>query len=943
MVVDVRPVPIETLDDAGMAFGELVASALAETFGQALRDSPDTLVAAGWRDYVTRALTPSDLAAFPSLWRRRVSALVAPVWNMFGRSATSSRTQSVPAVSPPQAWMDRVTSGPDALSAAQAQALWREQVTAGMPLVSPEAAQPVMDETTVALTAVGDDLWGRALEEIAISSAEGESADQLADRLATALDISQNRARAIARSEMTRSANAASLAQMMAASLYGIKVWQAVHDDRTRPAHVEADSQERPVADTFDVGGSPMRYPGDPRAPIALWVNCRCDMSYRLPETQTPQWALDIAAGGRALSADQPSWPPYEPSQELTTVASLDPAVSEELQSDMPPQLKLYWLTGEGALKIRWGTPGAFDRCVSALRGDFPQNPEGLCANLYHEATGRWPGEGRGQESLADIPTQLPIDVEDDIEDECPDPEDDGEWEWERQLAVEGTPSGDGRMFLPGSLTMESLPIPFAWQRFTSDGHDNSSVVGRIDEIWRDGSVIMGRGVIGLDSQDGRDAARGMCREYQRGISIDADMIAGEVTEDEFGDQTEVYSSGRIRGATIVMTPAFTDGETMDIPTLTAAAIRSHDTPTTDIPWDGAANEKRLPSPMTVDTARNVYAWMDDDAITDGMVVKAACKFPHHEVSADGTPGAANLAACSAGIAALNGARGGTDIPGDSVQGVYDHLARHLRDAEREPPPLTASASCGCETSTESDDHVIVIPRVPPADWFTEPVDVEMHGALTVTDRGRVYGYLAPDNVAHRSYSDTDVYVPRNVDYSAYLGAETIVAGGGRVVTGPITMGCGHAGTHRSIGAEAAMEHYDNTCSVVANISVGENRHGVWVAGALVPGVGPDQVVRMMGCRLSGDWRPHRTQPGKRELTAALLVPTPGFADSRKRASVTVEEGAMVASSVPVEFLITGPTVVNPLTSVMASLRRRIGRDPASLLRAQIERVHGRD
>lgn len=67
----------------------------------------------------------------------------------------------------------------------------------------------------------------------------------------------------------------------------------------------------------------------------------------------------------------------------------------QELQSGMPGDLKDYWLHGEGALKVRWGTEGSFRRCVKELNEYFPDNTEGLCANLYHEATGHWPGEDR--------------------------------------------------------------------------------------------------------------------------------------------------------------------------------------------------------------------------------------------------------------------------------------------------------------------------------------------------------------------------------------------------------------------------------------------------------------------------------------------------------------------------------------------------------------------
>ncbi len=56
-------------------------------------------------------------------------------------------------------------------------------------------------------------------------------------------------------------------------------------------------------------------------------------------------------------------------------------------------QLKVYWAHGKGAAKIRWGTDGAFKRCVRHLRKYFPRNPEGLCANIEHEATGHWPAE----------------------------------------------------------------------------------------------------------------------------------------------------------------------------------------------------------------------------------------------------------------------------------------------------------------------------------------------------------------------------------------------------------------------------------------------------------------------------------------------------------------------------------------------------------------------
>jgi HK97 family phage prohead protease len=108
-------------------------------------------------------------------------------------------------------------------------------------------------------------------------------------------------------------------------------------------------------------------------------------------------------------------------------------------------------------------------------------------------------------------------------------------------------------------------------------------------------------------------------------------------------------------------------------------AVAAHHTGTVDTPWDGGANEKRLSSPMSLATAKKVYAWYDSGQVDGGQITKSACKFPHHEVSADGTPGAANLPACRNGLARLPNA----GIPDAERSAVQRHLQAHLDDAER--------------------------------------------------------------------------------------------------------------------------------------------------------------------------------------------------------------------------------------------------------------------
>lgn len=58
-------------------------------------------------------------------------------------------------------------------------------------------------------------------------------------------------------------------------------------------------------------------------------------------------------------------------------------------------RLRQYWTTGKGGLKIRWGTPNDFTRCVRELDKYMPGQAEGYCAKLHHRMTGVWPGDKR--------------------------------------------------------------------------------------------------------------------------------------------------------------------------------------------------------------------------------------------------------------------------------------------------------------------------------------------------------------------------------------------------------------------------------------------------------------------------------------------------------------------------------------------------------------------
>ena len=157
-------------------------------------------------------------------------------------------------------------------------------------------------------------------------------------------------------------------------------------------------------------------------------------------------------------------------------------------------------------------------------------------------------------------------------------------------------------------------------------------------------------------------------------------------------------------------------------------ALAPHDTPTTDEEWDAGAQVARLAGDAGAATLRKMYAWIDEEGDAD---TKAAFRFPHHQVSESGEVGAANVRGCVAGIAVLNGSRGGADIPDADRAGVHRHLAAHMMDAEMEPPELRAK-------SLRINDHVAHALRALPASI----VYIE---ALTSQKDGRV---LSGENLA---------------------------------------------------------------------------------------------------------------------------------------------------------------------------------------------------
>lgn len=164
-------------------------------------------------------------------------------------------------------------------------------------------------------------------------------------------------------------------------------------------------------------------------------------------------------------------------------------------------------------------------------------------------------------------------------------------------------------------------------------------------------------------------------------------------------------------------------------------------------------------------------------------------------------------------------------------------------------------------------------PALPPRDWFTDPQLTELTG-VTV-DGNRIFGHLAGWNTCHISHTSGGqcIQPPHSTDNYRWFRTGVVTTDGGDVAVGRVTLDTPHAGL--TLSAASATAHYENTGSAVADVNVGEDMHGIWVAGALRPGLTDAQIQKLKASPLSGDWRP--IGPAKVELVAALAVNVAGF------------------------------------------------------------------
>ena len=546
-------------------------------------------------------------------------------------------------------------------------------------------------------------------------------------------------------------------------------------------------------------------------------------------------------------------------------------------------------------------------------------------------------------------------------------------------LVVEGIWTGDGRWIEEGALTWRDLPLPLMASDRTTDGHMDARLIGQITRIEREGREIHGYGTfIPTEDDDVLDLQRLVRLAALRGISVDLDAMtyellvdrpeearAEDVSDDGYedipGDETDGYegqvlavedmrmrvTAARIMGATVVPFPAFQEAYIESLPALVASLAERSDlsgwieryASFADIdfqPPQGAREEaekglawrreyERGGTAVGVARARDIANGRN---LSPDTVRRMASYFARHEIDKDGegwSPGEDGFPSAGRIAWALWG--------GDPGRTWAEKVVGQMASREAQGSVVASAA------------HPVSAPVVPPAEFFTNP-NLLRPTALTVTNDGRVFGHAAIWGQCHIGINNECRPAPRSAaNYGYFLTGEIVCEDGSRHPVGQITLGTGHAPIRMS-AAEAAR-HYDHTGTAVADITTGEDRHGIWMSGALRPGLDPATIRVLMASGVSGDWRNVR---GNLELVGLLSVNVPGFPVVRVReAEGLVASLLMPAVQIPAEQSSALDPVIDRLASTIGRSRRervaalaaRLGRTPDRRVAELAARVKG--
>lgn len=223
---------------------------------------------------------------------------------------------------------------------------------------------------------------------------------------------------------------------------------------------------------------------------------------------------------------------------------------------------------------------------------------------------------------------------------------------------------------------------------------------------------------------------------------------------------------------------------------------------------------------------------------------------------------------------------------------------------------VVASLDLAPEPETEHAFAFNVLAERPKLDHeaFEKPKVLTELAPIYVDEGDRVYGYVAGWNTEHASRPG--VYPPRSHTNYAHFASKWVLTTEGRVPVGNLVIGGEHAGLRAN--PREAIDFYAATSEAWADVAIGEDDLGIWVAGVVRPGTSNEKVHAARASALSGDWR---RIGAHLELIIALSVNAPGFPIPRP-AAFAHEEDFILA--------LTGAGVVAPRRPAPVDVPREI-------------------
>lgn len=520
------------------------------------------------------------------------------------------------------------------------------------------------------------------------------------------------------------------------------------------------------------------------------------------------------------------------------TQAQLNPSV---IVADAPltvspnpkaEKLRRYWSTGRGGAKIRWNTGSDWRRCYRHLRKYMGLRAKGYCQNLHRRNTGMWTGDRRNR-GLLSGGVQTPV----------------------RDPAGVVLRLGD-RFQMQG---LEAMP-------YTAEVVDGQTLRDRLDPqlVRQSMGVLIAAGV---DSEDSVAVVLERTAPEPVRTELSRPGVAGKAeVQQPLLDGSTMSVQSSTSGISTVLAPTVEEvlGAQATLPNVLMAIISSalRHYPRVS---HGSASERiaiLLPPAIVSLTESSGDDWPPRTLIDH----TAGHGFHNSRLS----PEAQLLASIQTGQWGRNTERT-TDMPLAETQltdGIYF-------EGEDPDAGILSTITAGG------------FPVAPPDKWFENPT-LDGPTPMVVDDDGRVYGHIATWDVTHIGMAGS-TKAPHSPSNYAYFRTGAVKTEGGNLVSvGHLTLSGGHADTR--LDHRAAVKHYDDTNSAVADVAAGEDQYGIWAAGALRPDVTPEQVRAFRASPPSGDWR---VIGGNLELVAACCVNVPGFVNVRAEARVA--SGAILA------------------------------------------------